>query len=102
MSADDTPGRAVVDPYGEPVTVDTLPGSDTVRWIPRRKAQVICAIRGGLISREEACDRYGISSAELFSWEYLLDEHGLTALRVTRIQQYRQAMPSIEEDAQGS
>jgi len=101
MSAD-TPVRAVVDPYGEPVTADTLPATETVRWIARRKAQVVCAIRGGLISREEACDRYGISNAELFSWEHLLDEHGLRALRVTRIQQYRQPVTLIEEEAEGS
>jgi len=93
------PGWAVVDPYGEQITADTLPPADIVRWVPKRKAQVICAIRGGLITREEACDRYGISSAELFSWEHLLEEHGLRALRITRTQQYRQAMASGEENA---
>ncbi len=85
----DSSGRTVTDPFGEPLTVDTLPPADTVRWVPRRKAQVVCAIRGGLISRQEACDRYGISNAELFSWEKLLDDHGLRALRVTRTQRYR-------------
>lgn len=92
-----SPGGIIVDPYGEPITVDTLPPADTVRWVPRRKAQVICAIRSGLISREEACERYAISSAELFAWEHLLDEHGLRALRVTRTQQYRQAIALTEE-----
>ena len=95
-----SPGRAVIDPFGEPLTVDTLPPADTVRWVPRRKAQVVCAIRGGLISRQEACDRYGISDAELFSWEKLLDDHGLRALRVTRTQRYRQAANSTDDDAQ--
>ncbi len=97
-----SPSRAAIDPFGEPLTVDTLPPADTVRWVPRRKAQVVCAIRGGLISRQEACDRYGISDAELFSWEKLLDDHGLRALRVTRTQRYRQAATSTGEDAQGS
>ncbi len=97
----DSPGRAMIDPFGEPLTIDTLPPADTVRWVPRRKAQVVCAIRGGLISRQEACDRYGISDAELFSWEKLLDDHGLRALRVTRPQRYRQAATSMGEDAQG-
>ncbi len=94
-----SPGRAVIDPFGEPLTVDTLPPADTGRWVPRRKAQVVCAIRGGLISRQEACDRYGISEAELFSWEKLLDDHGLGALRVTSTQRYRQPATSADEDA---
>ncbi len=97
-----SPGRAVTDPSGEPLTVDTLPPADTFRWVPRRKAQVVCAIHGGLISRQEACDRYGISDAELFSWEKLLDDHGPRALRVTRTQHYRRAATSTGEDAQGS
>ncbi len=97
-----SPGRAVTDTSGEPLTVDTLPPADTFRWVPRRKAQVVCAIHGGLISRQEACDRYGISDAELFSWEKLLDDHGPRALEVTRTQRYRQAATSTGEDAQGS
>ncbi len=96
-----SPGRAVIDPFGEPLTVDTLPPADTTRWVARRKAQVVCAIRGGLISRREACDRYGISEAELFSWEKLLDDHGLRALRATSTQRYRQATTSTGEDAEG-
>jgi len=101
MSAE-RPGRVVGDPYREPVTIDKLPPPDVVRWVPRRKAQVVGAIRGGLISRDEACDRYGISSAELFSWEHLLEEHGLRALRVTRTQRYRKLSASIKEDTRGS
>ncbi len=93
----DSPGRVIIDPFGEPLTVNTLPPADTVRWVPRRKARVVCAIRGGLISRQEACDRYSISDAELFSWEKLLDDHGLRALRVTRTQRYRQASRAIPE-----
>ncbi len=97
-----SPGKAVIDPFGEPLTVDTLPPADTTRWVPRRKAQVVCAIRGGLISRQEACDRYGISDAELGYWEKLLYDHGVGALRVTSTQRYRQAATSTGEDAQGS
>ena len=94
----DSPGRAVVDPFGEPLTVGTLPPADTVRWVPRRKVQVVCAVRGGVISRQEACDRYGISDAELFSWEKLLADHGLRALHVTKTQHYRKAATSADED----
>ena len=97
-----SPGRAVVDPFGEALTVDTLPPADTVRWVPRRKVQVVCAVRGGVISRQEACDRYGISDEELFSWERLLHDHGLRALHVTKTQRYRQAATSVDEDAPSS
>ncbi len=97
-----SPSRTVIDPYGEPLTVDTLPPADTVRWVPRRKAQLLCAIREGLISRQDVYDRYGVSDAELFSWEKLLDDHGLGALRVTSTQRYRKSTTSTGEDAQGS
>ncbi len=83
--------RAVIDSYGKPLTSDMLPPADTVRWVSRRKAQVVCAVRGDLISRQEACDRYGISDDELSTWEKLLDDHGPKALRVTRTQVYREA-----------
>ena len=63
---------------------------------------MVCAIRGGLISRQDACDRYGISDAELSSWEKLLDDHGPRALEVTRTQRYRQAATSTGEDVRGS
>ena len=92
------PGRAVIDSFGEPLTIDTLPPANTVRWVPRLKAQVVCAIREGLICREEACDHYGISNAELITWEKLLKEHGTRALRVTKTQHYRQAATSADED----
>jgi hypothetical protein len=94
----DRQGRALVDPYGQPLTVDTLPPSDTVRWVPKRKAQVVSAIRGGLITRKEACDRYSISTDELLSWEKLFDEHGTKALRVTKAQRYRQLARATRPD----
>ncbi len=87
----DSPSRTLIDPFGEPLTIDRLPPSNTVRWVVRRKVQVVCAIREGLISRREACDRYGMSDAELLSWMKLLDDHRLRALRVTKTQRSRQS-----------
>ncbi len=75
---------AVVGPTSKPITVDDLPPPDIKRWIAHRKAEVVAAIRRGLISREEACARYGVSSEELLSWQRLLNEHGLRGLRATR------------------
>ncbi len=41
--------RPVVAPAGEPLTLDGLPPPDLKRWIARRKAQVVAAVRAGLI-----------------------------------------------------
>ena len=100
--SENSPGKAVVDPFGEILTVDTLPPADTARWVPRRKIQVVYAVRGGVISRQEARDRYGISDEELFSWESLLGDHGLRALHVTKTQRYRQAANSVDQDSPSS
>ncbi len=56
----------------------------------RRKAEVVAAVRGGLLSLEEACSRYTLTVDEFLSWQFSIDQHGLAGLRTTRIQQYRQ------------
>ena len=48
------------------------------------------AVRGGLLSLEEACTRYTLTVEEFLAWQYSIDRHGLAGLRTTRIQQYRQ------------
>ncbi len=76
--------EAVAVPTSKPIAIGDLPPPDIKHWVTHRKAEVVAAIRRGLISREEACDRYGISSEELLSWQRLLNEHGLRGLRATR------------------
>lgn len=66
-----------------------LPASATTRWVARRKAAVVAAVRNGLISLDEACARYRLSREEFESWERLIDGHGTRALRVTRLKAYR-------------
>ena len=44
---------------------------------------------GGLLSLEEACDRYKLTVDEFLSWKRSIDRHGLPGLRATRIQDYR-------------
>jgi hypothetical protein len=80
--------RSVKGPDGSPLTVADLPHSDTERWVIRRKAEVVAAVRGGLLTPEEACSRYMLTADELLSWQYLIDRHGLAGLRTTRIQKY--------------
>jgi hypothetical protein len=87
--ADDNRPIEVPGPLGQPITLDSLPPPDTRRWVVRRKAEVIAAIRGGLLTAAEACARYRLSPEELELWQDSLDRAGVPGLRVTRIQLYR-------------
>ena len=69
--------------------IDELPPPNTKRWVIRRKAEVVAAVRAGVISLDEACRRYTLSIEEFLSWQRLIDSHGLAGLRVTRLQDYR-------------
>lgn len=79
----------VIGPDGAPLTVNDLPAPDTKRWVIRRKAEVVAAVRGGLLSLEEACNRYTLTVEEFLAWQKAIDRHGLAGLRTTRVQQYR-------------
>jgi hypothetical protein len=70
-----------------------LPPPETRRWVARRKALVVAAVRAGVLELEEACRRYSLSAEEFAAWAQAIDRHGPTALRVTRLQQFRQAEP---------
>ena len=69
--------------------MESLPPPNTKRWVVRRKAAVVAAVRSGGITIEEACRAYQLSEEELLSWERALETHGLAGLRATRVQQYR-------------
>jgi uncharacterized protein DUF1153 len=66
-----------------------LPPPETKRWVPRRKAQVVAAVRGGVLSLEEACHRYALTVEEFLSWQRAIDRFGLEGLRVTHAQEHR-------------
>jgi hypothetical protein len=68
-----------------------LPPADTKRWVVRRKAIVVAAVRNGVISLEEACRRYKLSVEEFLAWQRAIEAHGVPGLRVTRLQVYREA-----------
>ena len=53
-------------------------------------------MRAGLLSLEDACQRYTLSVEEFLSWQRLIDKHGLRGLRVTRLQDYRGAAAADE------
>jgi uncharacterized protein DUF1153 len=66
-----------------------LPPPNTKRWVVRRKAAVVAAVRAGVITLEEACRRYELSEEEFLAWQRAFDAYGLRGLRTTRIQNYR-------------
>ena len=59
----------VIGPLGEPLTIDSLPPPSTTRWVVRRKAEVVAAVNGGLLSVDEACERYGLTLEEFAGWQ---------------------------------
>jgi len=83
----------VIGPDGEELTVDSLPPPETTRWVSRRKAQVVAAVKGGLLTPDEACARYRMSLEEMANWQRLFDRVGMPGLRTTRIQHYRERAP---------
>ncbi|MEZ6030730.1 MAG: DUF1153 domain-containing protein [Hyphomonadaceae bacterium] len=82
-------GQAVVGPDGRQITLADLPSPGIQRWVTRRKAEVVAAVHGGLLTVEDACDRYEISKEEFSGWERLYERHGVKGLRTTRLQNYR-------------
>jgi hypothetical protein len=74
---------------GPVLSLDSLPPPETKRWVIRRKAVVVAAVRAGVISLEDACRRYTLSIEEFLAWQRMVDSHGLPGLRVTRLQDYR-------------
>ena len=79
----------VIGPDGSPLTLGNLPPPDTKRWVIRRKAEVVSAVRGGLLTLEDACHRYTLTVEEFLAWQRAIDRFGLQGLRTTRVQQYR-------------
>ncbi len=84
----------VMGPDGNPLTLDDLPPPNTTRWVIRRKAEVVAAVRGGLLTMEEACERYSLTAEEFESWKKAIEKHGLPGLRTTRLQHYREPTPA--------
>lgn len=79
----------VIGPDGERMTLADLPPSQTRRWVPRRKAKVVAAVEGGLITREDAARRYAISDEEFDGWRAALSRWGMRGLKVTQIKRHR-------------
>ena len=79
----------VIGPLGEPLTIADLPSPSTKRWVVRRKAEVVAAVNGGLLSIDEVLERYNLTLEEFAGWQRAVDRSGMPGLRVTRIKHYR-------------
>ena len=68
--------------------LNDLPPPDTKRWVVRRKAAVVAAVKNGVITLEEVCGRYNLSVEEFSTWQEMIEKHGVRGLRVTRLQDF--------------
>ncbi len=89
MMISPAPVRRVLAPDGSVLTLANLPAPDAQRWVASRKAIVVAAVRGGLLSMSDACARYRLTTEEFLSWQTQVDRDGLQGLRTTRILEYR-------------
>jgi hypothetical protein len=62
----------ITGPNGNVLTIADLPSRKTRRWVRRRKAEVVLAVEGGLLSLDEACRRYDLTVEEFSSWQCAL------------------------------
>lgn len=81
----------VIGPLGELITLDTIPPASTTRWVARRKAEVVAAVSGGLLSVDDAMTRYNLSREEFESWQTTMDRVGMPGLRISHTQDYGHA-----------
>lgn len=84
-------------PGSRGIRLEDLPPPGTTRWVVRRKAAVVAGVRAGLLTLDEACDRYRLSVEEFLSWQNTIDRHGERGLRVTRLKDYRETQPKSAE-----
>jgi hypothetical protein len=81
---------SITGPDGVEITIADLPARDTKRWVSSRKALVVLAVQGGLITLDDACSRYRLSVEEFLSWQKAVQRHGVSGLRTTHAKDYRQ------------
>jgi hypothetical protein len=67
-----------------------LPPVSTKRWVASRKACVILAVETGLIKKQKAFEMYAISHEEFNGWLNAVKPYGISALKTTKLQDYRQ------------
>ena len=81
--------RIVMLSDGSVLSLADLPDVGT-RWVASRKAIVVDAVNHGLITRDEAIRRYGLTEEEFDTWSSAVRKHGRNALKITQLQKFRQ------------
>jgi len=77
--------KSIIGPLGHPLTLDTIPPPQTKRWVRRRKAEVVIAVKCGLLTMREASERYNLSDDEFLGWCEACHLHGIAGLEVSQI-----------------
>lgn len=62
-------------------TLLNLPSSRSVRWTSHRKAAVVRSVHGGLLSFDEASEKYALTREEFRTWEVAYNTLGRPGLR---------------------
>jgi hypothetical protein len=57
-----------IGPDGTQIKLTRLPPRNLKNWQPRHKAMVVAAVRHGLITIDEACRRYNLSTERYLCW----------------------------------
>jgi uncharacterized protein DUF1153 len=62
-----------------------LPPQNTRRWTFRRKAAVLQALRNGVLTLQQAVERYALTVEEIRAWERAFEREGVYGLRALRV-----------------
>lgn len=91
-------GDRILAVHDSVMTLADLPPKTLRRWVARRKADVIAAVEGGLLTQSDACARYNISREEFSTWLVAFEADGLPGLRAKAIVQGRRVRDEAPED----
>jgi Protein of unknown function (DUF1153) len=81
--------KARFTPNENRLTIGSLPISPNQRWVASRKTEIVAAVRGGRLTLDEACERYGITSEEYLAWQDAMAHFGSDGLQVKNLQAQR-------------
>jgi hypothetical protein len=76
------PKTRTADPSRSPAVGAGAPPPRPERWLPQRKAEVVAAVDGGVLSLDDALERYALTIEEYLGWQRSLRDGGIAGLRV--------------------
>jgi hypothetical protein len=90
--------RVAVGLRGNVIAPYDLPPAHGARWTPQRKADLIAAILGGVITLDEAKARYALTIEELSEWRRGLAAAGVRGLKATKRIGTRKELATASEE----